>query len=104
MVKSQLKGHLNKKHQEYVRRTRQKLVEAVQREISLQEWASVPDQVVYPSPESNPLPHLPIYRDRSRCHQCGHINRSVKRIQQHCWSEHNWRGASRAAPGRPLDM
>jgi hypothetical protein len=43
VVKSQLKVHLNRKHQEYVWRTRQKIVEAVQREISLQQWVSIPD-------------------------------------------------------------
>jgi superfamily II DNA helicase RecQ len=103
IVKSQLEAHLNKKHQEYVWRTRQEIIEAVQKDESLQQWASDPDQIVYPSPESNALPHLPTYQDRLQCQQCGYINRSVKRMQEHCRRKHHWKNSRKAAPGRPSD-
>jgi hypothetical protein len=91
VVRSQLKAHLDRKHQEYVWQTRQEIVEAVQKEASLQQWASDVEQIVYPTPESDPLPHLPIYSDGLRCKQCGYINRSVKRIQEHCRTQERCR-------------
>ncbi len=100
IVKSQLGAHLDKKHQEYTARTRQKIVEAVQLETSLQQWAINPDQIVYPSPETTPLPHLPVYRDGLRCEICGYINRSIKRIKEHYQSKHEWTSAH---VGRPLN-
>lgn len=63
IVQSQLEGHLNKQHQELVWRTRQKIVQAAQEETSLQQWAVTQDEVVYPSPDAAPLPHLPVYID-----------------------------------------
>jgi hypothetical protein len=101
VVKSQLKAYLDKKHKELVWQTRQGIVEAVLKEASLQQWASEVEQIVYPSPESDLLPHLPIYSDGRRCEQCGYINRSVKRIQEHyrtqegCQSQYRPRNAQR---------
>ena len=37
VVKSQLEAHLNKRHQEYIWRTRKRIVEAVQEDALLQE-------------------------------------------------------------------
>lgn len=102
IVKSQLGAHLNKKHQEYVWRTRKKIVEAAQEEASLQQWASDLDQIVYPSPETTPLPHLPVYHDGLQCQECGYINRNVLRIREHCRDAHEWRDAH-TARGRPSD-
>ncbi len=95
VVKSQLEAHLNKRHQEYVWRTRKRIVEAVQEDASLQEWAETQDQIVYPSPASPPIPHLPVYADGLRCKGCTgrpYINRSVKRMRDHCKEAHSWKG------------
>jgi hypothetical protein len=95
IIKAQLEAHLNKHHQEYVWRTRQHIVEAVQKEASLQEWASTPEEIVYPSPAAPPLPHLPVYADGLQCKECTdrpYINRSVKRIRDHCREAHDWDG------------
>jgi hypothetical protein len=73
----------------------------VQKEASLQQWARDVEQIVYPSPGSDPLPHLSIYSDGRRGEQCGYINRRVKRIQEHyqtqegCQSQHKPRNAQR---------
>jgi hypothetical protein len=89
IVKSQLAAHLNNSHQEYVKRMRQKIVQTAEQEASLQEWADDADQVVYPSPDAAPLPHLPMYRDGLQCTQCPYINRSILRIRDHCRDEHS---------------
>jgi hypothetical protein len=101
IVKSQLETHLNRKHQEYVRQTRQNIVEAVQEERLLQDWAVTQNEVVYPTAECAPFPYLPIYRDGLRCQHCGYINRSIDRIQEHSKQDHRWEGRSRI--GRPSD-
>lgn len=101
IVKSQLKTHLDKKHQEYVRQTRRNIVKAVQQERLLQDWAVTQDEVVYPTAECAPLPHLPVYQDGLRCQNCGYINRSIDRIQEHCKQGHRWESRSRAE--RPSD-
>jgi hypothetical protein len=101
IVKSQLKTHLNRKHQEYVRQTRLNIVKAVQQERLLQDWAVTQDEVVYPTAECAPLPHLPVYQDGLRCQNCGYINRNIDRIQEHCKQGHRWESRSRA--GRPSD-
>jgi hypothetical protein len=80
IVKVQLEAHLNKRHQEYVWGTRQKMVKAVDEEESLQQWATTQDEIVYPSPEAALLPHLPVYHDGLRCSECPYINCSIKRI------------------------
>ncbi|KAL5371306.1 hypothetical protein DPSP01_014356 [Paraphaeosphaeria sporulosa] len=90
IVKSQLEGHLNKRHQEYVWGTRRKIVQAVQEETSLQPWAATQDEVIYPGPDAAPLPHLPVYHDGLQCSACPYINRSIKRIRDHCREEHRW--------------
>jgi hypothetical protein len=80
IIKSQLDGHLNKQHQEYVLGDRQKIVRAVQEETSLQQCAATHDEIVYASLNAAPLPHLPVYRDRLQCCACPHINCSIKKI------------------------
>jgi hypothetical protein len=101
IVKSQLKTHLDRKHQEYVRQTRQNIVEAVQEERLLQDWAVTYKDVVYPTAECAPLPYLPVYRDGLCCQFCGYINRSIDRIQEHSRQDHSQEGRSKV--GRPLD-
>lgn len=100
IVQSQLEGHLNKQHQELVWRTRQKIVQAAQEETSLQQWAVTQDEVVYPSPDAAPLPHLPVYIDGLQCSACPYINRSVKRIRDHCRREHSWNNQRQPPEGR----
>lgn len=100
IVQSQLEGHLNKRHQELVWRTRQKIVQAAQEETSLQQWAVTQDEVVYPNPDAAPLPHLPVYIDGLQCSACPYINRSVKRIRDHCRREHSWNNQRQPPEGR----
>ncbi|KAF9733880.1 hypothetical protein PMIN01_08223 [Paraphaeosphaeria minitans] len=92
IVKFQLEGHLNKQHQEYIWATRQKIIQAVQEETSLQQWAVTQEEVVYPSPDTAPLPHLPVYHDGLQCSACPYINRSTERIREHCREEHRQSG------------
>jgi hypothetical protein len=56
----------------------------------LQQWAMTEEEVVYPSPVSAPLPHLPVYHNGLQCQACPYINRSIKRIREHCRKEHDW--------------
>lgn len=80
--------------------TRRQVVHAANQEASLQTWATDHDEVVYPRPTSQPLPHIPVYNDGVRCQECQYINRSVIRVQEHCCKEHGWRSKSRTT-GRP---
>ncbi|OAK93355.1 hypothetical protein IQ06DRAFT_198447, partial [Phaeosphaeriaceae sp. SRC1lsM3a] len=90
IIKSQLQTHLDTKHRELVARTRRDIVSAVYKEAWLQPWAMTEEQVVYPSPVSAPLPHLPVYHDGVQCQSCPYINRSIKRIREHGRKEHSW--------------
>ena len=100
IVRSQLRTHLDTKHQELVPNTRRQVVNAANQEASLQAWATNHDEVVYPRPASQPLPHLPVYNDGVRCQGCHYINRSVIRVQEHCRQEHGWVNRRRTT-GRP---
>lgn len=90
IIKSQLGTHLNTKHQEYTAHMRRKIIVAVEQASSLQPWASQPDDVVYPSRDSAPLPHLPVYKDGLQCERCDQIVRQKRSIQRHCRTEHGW--------------
>jgi hypothetical protein len=98
IIRSQLRTHLDTKHQELVPNTRQQIVSAVHREASLGAWAKTHNDVIYPRPASQLLPHLPVYHDGVRCQECQYINRSVKRVQEHCRDKHGWKSK---ATGRP---
>lgn len=80
IVKVQSEAHLNKRHKGYVWGTRQKMVKAVEEEESLQQWATIQDEIVYPSLEAAPVPYLPVYHDGLRCSDCPYINCSIRRI------------------------
>jgi uncharacterized C2H2 Zn-finger protein len=97
IIKSQLQTHLDTKHKELVARTRRDIVSAVYQEASLQQWAMDKEEVVYTSPVSMPLPHLPVYHNGLQCHACPYINRSIKRMQAHCQQEHGWQQRRRQA-------
>jgi uncharacterized C2H2 Zn-finger protein len=100
VVKSQLRTHLDTKHQELVPNTRRQVVNAVDQEASLQAWAMNYEEVIYPRPASQPLPHLPIYHDGLQCNTCAHVYRHIKRMQEHCRQEHGWVNKSQPR-GRP---
>jgi superfamily II DNA helicase RecQ len=102
IIKSQLRTHLDTRHQEFVPRTRQNIVRAVQQEASLRSWAVTQDDVIQPSPASTPLPHLPVYRDGLQCMECGRIYRHIKKMQAHCREEHGWKGKGRTT-GQPAN-
>jgi superfamily II DNA helicase RecQ len=76
------------------------MVKAVEEEESLQQWATTQDEIVYPSAEAAPLPHLPVYHDGLQCSECLYINRSIKRIRDHCREEHGWEEQRQPARGR----
>jgi hypothetical protein len=106
-VKSQLRTHLDTKHQELAPHTRGSIVQAISQELWLQHWANHVDQVVFPRQDAAPLPHLPVYADGFKCSECGYINRSDKRIQEHGSHEHGWvnpRQRRRGRPGNPQRM
>jgi superfamily II DNA helicase RecQ len=100
VVKSQLRTHLDTKHQELVPNTRRQVVHAVDQEASLQAWAMNYEEVIYPRPASQPLPHLPVYHDGLQCNTCAHVYRHIKRMQEHCRQEHGWVNKSQPR-GRP---
>jgi hypothetical protein len=99
-VRSQLGTHLDTKHQELVPNTRRQVVNAVNREASLQAWAVDYDEVVYPGPTSQPLPHLPVYHNGLQRNECAHLYRHIKRMQEHCRQKHGWVNKRRPT-GRP---
>ncbi|KAJ0125579.1 Gag polyprotein [Fusarium oxysporum f. sp. albedinis] len=54
----------------------------------------------YPPPNTEPIPHLVVpYTDGLRCRKCCYIARQVRKIQEHCRTEHNWQNPS--SKGRP---
>ncbi|KAL6158268.1 hypothetical protein ACJBU6_04065 [Exserohilum turcicum] len=101
IVKSQLRTHLNTKHQELAPHTRRSIVQATSQEPWLRNWANNADQVMFPRPDAAPLPHLPVYTDGLKCCKCGYVNRSEKRIQEHGLKQHNWIHPRQKTPGRP---
>jgi hypothetical protein len=96
IVRSQLRAHLDTKHQELVSNTRRQITSAAHREVSMQAWAKNHHEVVYPKSASRPLPHLPVYHDGVQCQACPYINRSKKRVQEHCRDEHGWTGKNQS--------
>ena len=90
VLKSQLRTHLDTKHQELAPHTRRSIVQATSQEPWLRNWADSTDEVMFPRPDAAPLPHLPVYTDGLKCWECGYINRSEKRIQEHGSKQHNW--------------
>lgn len=55
------------------------------------------DEVVYPEPGSDPIPHLRTWQDGFKCEAkendttvCGYIRRTVQDMQLHCCNKHNW--------------
>ena len=93
---------MKKRHQEYVWGTRLKIIQAAAEETLLQEWVNDADQIVYPSLEAAPLPHLPVYHDGLQCLACPYINRSIKRIRDYCREEHDWEDHRQPSEGRQL--
>lgn len=55
------------------------------------------DDVVYPEPGSDPIPHLRIWQDGFKCEAkendttvCGYIRQTLQDMQLHYRSKHNW--------------
>jgi uncharacterized C2H2 Zn-finger protein len=102
VVRSQLRTHLDTKHQELVSNTRGAIISVVHQEVTLRAWAVAQEDIVYPSAVSQPLPHLPVFRNGLQCNECARIYRHIKGIQEHCRQEHGWRGEKRIKAGRPV--
>jgi hypothetical protein len=100
---SQLPAHLQRSHTELSVAARKAVVLAAS---AYSEWATSPEAVVLPPPESYPVAYLPVYRDGLKCcvetqerSQCGHIVRTLRDIQEHCRKEHRWTNSRKR--GRP---
>ena len=87
-------GHLQKKHRYLSTELRRNMVQTMN---SIEGLATTADEIVYPQPESEPIPHLPILRSKLKCifseadgSMCGRIYERVKHMQIHCREEHGW--------------
>ena len=101
IIKSQLRTHLDTKHQDLYPRIRQDIIQAIDTDASLQNWASDADQVVFPRPDTAPLPHLLVYEDGLKCVECGYIYRHMKKMQEHGRIHHSWTQSHTRRVGRP---
>ena len=101
IIKSQLRTHLDTKHQDLYPRIRQDIIKSTDTDASLQNWASDADQVVFPRPDTAPLPHLLVYEDGLKCIECGYIYRHVKKMQEHGRIHHSWTQSHTRRVGRP---
>jgi hypothetical protein len=103
ILKSEFRSHLDGKHKEWTIRQRRAIIQASG---VYQEWANTKDEVTFPTPVSNPVPHLEVYRDGFQCMAavggglpCSYIRRSVRDIQKHCQDQHGWTNSRKR--GRP---
>lgn len=101
VVKSQLRTHLDTKHQELAPHIRRSIIQATSQEPSLRNWAQDAHQVMFPRPDAAPLPHLPVYTDGLKCQECGYICRHVKKMQEHGRNHHSWTSSHTGSVGRP---
>jgi len=89
----QIKGHLSTNHNGIPNQVRKAIQEFVK---TLDNVAYQKGDVVYPDPDSVPIPELPIYDNGLVCmselgiNQCGYICRSIETMQRHCKKTHNW--------------
>jgi len=104
VVPAHLKTHLGTKHTYLTVKTRNCIIQAAAAQIHA--LAKSEEDVVYPSPTSEPVPHLTVWRDGLKCtadkqdgSQCGHIRRGLQNMQAHCREQHGWMGTRKR--GRP---
>src|SRR5690242_9305860 len=88
VVKAHIATHLDTKHAYLTVSTRAQITQVAR---ATEELAESEDEVVYPGPASEPVPHLMIWRDGLKCTArridgtpCGYIRRTVQDIQLHC--------------------
>jgi superfamily II DNA helicase RecQ len=94
VVPSQVREHLRAHHCRYSSQQRSDIINRVN---SLTTLARTHADVVYPSPTSKPVDHLPVYHDGLRClaevkagQPCEYVCRTVYGIQEHCKRAHSW--------------
>ncbi|KAF2842566.1 hypothetical protein M501DRAFT_928389 [Patellaria atrata CBS 101060] len=83
IVKANIARHLDTRHANLTRSTLQEIARAAR---AIEELAEGEDQVVYPGPDSEPVPHLTVWRDGLKCTRCGYIRRTI----QDCREQHGW--------------
>ncbi|KJZ71002.1 hypothetical protein HIM_09613 [Hirsutella minnesotensis 3608] len=93
IVAMEAKGHLN-----HLRHRR--IFAPSQRNDILDRILSIPDiikdqaelqQRVPPLPSTNPIPYIkPPMHDGLGCNQCPYVVRDIRRMQEHCRTEHSW--------------
>ncbi len=95
MMAAHLESHLLSKHAYLTAKTRKEIIQTVQQEI--QALAEREEDVIYPKPKSEPVPHLTVWQDRLRCTAdkpnstpCSYICHILKNIQKHCRDQHGW--------------
>lgn len=88
VVKSSIQSHLSEKHKNQLTTDARKAIADEARSIT--QIADTHDEVVYPEPTTTPLAGLQMWDDGLKCTECGHIQRRVKHMQEHCREQHNW--------------
>ena len=94
---SHVASHLNTRHAYLVPSTRASVTQVAR---GMEALAEHEDEVVYPELVSEPVPHIPVWRDGLKCIAtkadgtlCGYIRRTVQDIQWHCRNDHGWKNS-----------
>lgn len=92
LVKARLKTHIDAHHKHLPVTVRKAVVEAAR---DIEDLAESEEDVVYPAPESEPVPGLAVRRDGWMCtaskadgSSCGWVFQQVKDMQKHCRKHH----------------
>jgi superfamily II DNA helicase RecQ len=87
-------AHLVKNHRHFSREIHNEIIRIVR---DMDGLAATADDIVYPSPTSEPIPYLSVMHGRLKCIaegpdglMCGRIFERTKHIQGHCRDKHGW--------------
>lgn len=76
---------------------------------TIRDLADCETEVIYPDPKSEPIPHLPVWRNRLKCTasdpdrvRCEYIRYRLQNMQIHCRDKHGWKSIRKR--GRPLKV
>jgi hypothetical protein len=103
MIRPQVKAHINSKHGYLTVEIRKTINQVVS---TIGDLADCEAEVIYPNPKSEPIPHLPVWRNRLKCTaskadgvRCEYIRHGLQNMQMHCRDEHGWESTRKR--GRP---
>ena len=103
VIPAHWKTHLDNKHAYLTAKTRKNITQAASQ---IQGLAEREEDVIYPDPTSDPVPHLPVWHNGFKCtaakpdgSPCRYIRRTLEDIQKHCRKEHGWKNTRKR--GRP---